>query len=218
VRDHRRVEFERFDEQARLVVVLAQEEAREMRHGDIAGEHLLLGIARVDPRLAGTHPDRIRGALVERRGIGTEAPPAEVPFTAEARGALESAERATARDGHPLVQPAHILRALLELRGPAAEILAGLGVDPTTAIGAATGTAAGATAGGGAGAGAGAAPGAAAHAEPEPGSLPPELVEAEAQVLLMLLRGGGPGAQLLRRHGVDEDTVRAELGYLPGEG
>jgi ATP-dependent Clp protease ATP-binding subunit ClpC len=210
------VRFERFGEQARLVVVLAQEEAREMRHGEIAGEHLLLGIARVDPRVAGTHPDRIRGALVERRGIGTEAPPAEVPFTAEARGALESAGRATARDGDPSVQPAHILRALLELRGPAAEILAGLGVDPTAAIGAATGTAAGAAAS--SGGGAGAAPGAAADAGPEPASLPPELVEAEAQVLLMLLRGGGPGAQLLRRHGVDEDTVRAELGYLPGEG
>jgi len=215
VRDHRRVVFERFDERARLVVVLAQEEAREMRHGDVAGEHLLLGIARVDPRLAGTHPDRIRGAVFERRGVGERPSPHETPFTAEARGALESAGRTAVRDGDPVVEPAHILRALLELRGRAAGILAGLGVDPTAAIAAATGTAAGATAD----SGAAAAPGTAAgEDEPEPGSLPPELVEAEAQVLLMLLRGGGPGAQLLRRHGVDEDTVRAELGYLPGEG
>ena len=190
--------FERFDERARMVVVLAQEEAREMRHGDIAGEHLLLGVARVDPRLAGTHPDRIRGAVVERRGVGEEAPPAQVPFTAEARGALESAGRAAVRDGDPVVLPAHILRALLELRGAAAEILAGLGVDPTAAIGTAIGTATG--------------------ADRDATSLPPELVEAEAQVLLMLLRGDGPGARLLRRHGIDEDTVRAELGYPPGEG
>ena len=200
--------FERFDERARMVVVLAQEEAREMRHGDIAGEHLLLGIARVDPRLAGTHPDRIRGAVVERRGIGEEAPSEEIPFTAEARGALESAGRAAGRDGDPVVQPAHVLRALLELRGPAAEILAGLGVDPTAAIGAP----AGAPFGGPTAADGG------DRGDPGATSLPPELVEAEAQVLLMLLRGGGPGAQLLRRHGVDEDTVRAELGYLPGEG
>jgi ATP-dependent Clp protease ATP-binding subunit ClpA len=206
VRDHRWIVFERFDERARMVVVLAREEAREMRHRDIAGEHLLLGIARVDPRLAGTHPDRIRGAVFERRGVGEEAPPEEIPFTAEARGALESAGRAAVRDGDPVVQPAHILRALLELRGPAAEVLAGLGVDPTAAIGTATGTAPDS------------APGGATGGDRSAGSLPPELVEAEAQVLLMLLRGGGPGAQLLRRHGVDEDTVRAELGYLPGEG
>ena len=185
--------FERYDERARMVVVLAQEEAREMRHEAIAGEHLLVGIARVDPRLAGTHPDRIRGAVVERSGVGAEAPPAEIPFTAEARGALESAGRAAVRDGDALVVPAHILRALLELRGPAAEILAGLGADPTAAIGAATG------------------------GDRRGNRLPPELEQAEARVLLMLLRGDGPGAQLLRRHGVDEDTVRAELGYPLGE-
>jgi ATP-dependent Clp protease ATP-binding subunit ClpA len=227
VRDHRRAMFELFDERARMVVVLAREEAREMRHGDIAGEHLLLGIARVDPRLAGTHPDRIRGAVVERRGVGERAPPEEIPFTAEARGALESAGRAAGRDGDPVVRPSHILRALLELRGPAAEILAGLGVDPTAAIGTATAAhaaAGGATGGGGATRGGSATRGdsatrgGATGADPSARSLPPELVEAEAQVLLMLLRGGGPGAQLLRRHGVDEDTVRAELGYLPGEG
>jgi ClpA/ClpB-like protein len=190
VRDDPPVVFERFDERARMVVVLAQEEAREMRHADIAGEHLLLGIARVDPRLAGTHPDRIRGAVVERRGIGDAAPTGEMPFTAEARGALESAGRAAVRDDDPAVAPAHILRALLELRGAAAEVLAELGADPTPTVDAAI-------VGGRA-----------------PGTrLPPELVQAEAQVLLMLLRGGGPGAQLLLRHGIDEDAVRAELGY-----
>jgi hypothetical protein len=193
MRDHPRVVFERYDQRARMVVVLAQEEARELRHGDIGGEHLLLGVARVDPRLAGTHPDRIRGVVAERRGVGDEPTPAQVPFTAEARGALESAGRAAVRDGNRVVLPAHILRSLLELRGAAAQILAEVGADPAAAIDAAIG-----------GAGAGA---------PRP-----ELAHAEARLLLTLLRGGGPGAGLLLRHGVDEDVVRAELGYPPDEG
>ncbi len=38
--------FERFTPPARSVVVLAQEEARELRHGYIGTEHLLLGLLR----------------------------------------------------------------------------------------------------------------------------------------------------------------------------
>jgi ATP-dependent Clp protease ATP-binding subunit ClpC len=38
--------FERFTESARQVVVLAQEEARGLRHGYIGTEHLLLGLIR----------------------------------------------------------------------------------------------------------------------------------------------------------------------------
>src|SRR6266516_5593331 len=38
--------FERFSEEAREVVVLAQDEARELRHNNIGTEHLLLGLLR----------------------------------------------------------------------------------------------------------------------------------------------------------------------------
>ena len=40
--------FERFDAQARLVVVLAQEEARSLQHPVIDVEHILLALSR-DP-------------------------------------------------------------------------------------------------------------------------------------------------------------------------
>ena len=38
--------FERFTERARQVIVLAQEEARTLRHNYIGTEHLLLGLLR----------------------------------------------------------------------------------------------------------------------------------------------------------------------------
>jgi len=38
--------FERFTERGRQVVILAQEEARELRHNYIGTEHILLGLLR----------------------------------------------------------------------------------------------------------------------------------------------------------------------------
>ena len=40
--------FERFDDEARRAVVLAQEEAVALHHGWIGTEHLLLGVLRTD--------------------------------------------------------------------------------------------------------------------------------------------------------------------------
>jgi hypothetical protein len=55
--DHaeRRVEaavFERFTERARQVVVLAQDEARALKHNYIGTEHILLGLLREEEGLA----------------------------------------------------------------------------------------------------------------------------------------------------------------------
>ncbi|MBV9683128.1 MAG: hypothetical protein JO046_15165, partial [Solirubrobacterales bacterium] len=44
--------FERFTERARLVVVLAQEEARTLKHGHIGTEHILLGLLRQPEEIA----------------------------------------------------------------------------------------------------------------------------------------------------------------------
>lgn len=44
--------FERFTERARLVVVLAQDEARALKHNYIGREHLLLGLLREEEGLA----------------------------------------------------------------------------------------------------------------------------------------------------------------------
>jgi ATP-dependent Clp protease ATP-binding subunit ClpA len=50
--------FERFTEDARQVVVLAQHEAREPRHPGIGTEHLLLGMVREGDGVAAREDDR----------------------------------------------------------------------------------------------------------------------------------------------------------------
>ncbi len=77
--------FERFTEQTRRVVVLAQEEARELGHGFIGTEHLLLGLLRVENSVAagvlsstGLTPADVRNDIVRllgpgHRGRGSEA-------------------------------------------------------------------------------------------------------------------------------------------------
>jgi ATP-dependent Clp protease ATP-binding subunit ClpC len=60
--------FERFTERARQVVVLAQEEARALRHNYIGTEHILLGLLREEEGMAarvleslGITAQRVRG-------------------------------------------------------------------------------------------------------------------------------------------------------------
>ena len=57
--------FERFTERARQVVVLAQDEARTLKHNYIGTEHILLGLLREEEGLAA--PARYR--------LGTKRPP-----------------------------------------------------------------------------------------------------------------------------------------------
>jgi len=71
--------FERFTERARQVVVLAQAEARELRHNYIGTEHLLLGLLRDEEGIAArvlaarsVTVDRVRSELVRAVGQGDE--------------------------------------------------------------------------------------------------------------------------------------------------
>ncbi|MGR6963022.1 Clp protease N-terminal domain-containing protein [Geodermatophilus sp. URMC 61] len=66
--------FERFTSDAREVVVLAQEEARALRHGHIGTEHLLLGLLRLDTpttlvlRRHGLDHDEVAEAVAAHHG------------------------------------------------------------------------------------------------------------------------------------------------------
>ena len=62
--------FERFTERARQVVVLAQEEARTLKHNYIGTEHILLGLVRESSGLAarvlrdlGAEPAQVRAEI-----------------------------------------------------------------------------------------------------------------------------------------------------------
>jgi hypothetical protein len=71
--------FERYTEGARQVVVLAQEEARALRSGEIGTGHLLLGVLRTVPLPSALRADDVHA----RRGAGDGDPDG-----AAVRGAL----------------------------------------------------------------------------------------------------------------------------------
>ena len=85
--------FERFNEQARQVVVLAQDEARSLGHDHIGSEHLLLGLLRVDDELVDLlgDPADVRRHVVELVGEGETASPGQMPLTQHARATFEGA-------------------------------------------------------------------------------------------------------------------------------
>jgi hypothetical protein len=81
--------FERFDERARLAVVVSQEEARRLNDREIDVEHLLLGVASGEPELVGVPFATLRNGVAAVRGFGEEPTPHQIPFTREAKRALE---------------------------------------------------------------------------------------------------------------------------------
>ena len=127
--------FERFTDEARRVIVLAQDEAREMPHNYIGTEHLLLGLLRVDESVgfwalndAGISLDSARRAVRRLVGAGEE-PEEAIPFTERAKKALENAYRQTLERGDQAVGSGQLLLGLLhEPNGVAVEVINDHGV------------------------------------------------------------------------------------------
>ena len=78
--------FERFTERARQVVVLAQEEARILKHNYIGTEHLLLGLLREDDGVAARalkaldlSVESVRAQVVKIIGRGQEVTGGQIP-------------------------------------------------------------------------------------------------------------------------------------------
>src|SRR6185437_13573382 len=123
--------FERFTSRARHVVVLAQEEARRLRHNYIGTEHLLLGLL--------GEPDGVAGRVLAGFGMsleatrrevtaivsaGTTAPSGHIPFTPRAKKVLELSLREALQLQHHYIGTEHILLGLIrEGEGVAAQIL-----------------------------------------------------------------------------------------------
>ncbi len=132
--------FERFTEEARRAIVLAQEEASTLGHERLGTEHLLLGVIK-EGSLAGLFKQSAvtleRARMAVRRQVSERAQPAApVPegarlFTDRAKAALGEALRVSMRGGGDEIQPRHLLVGLLfDPASGAVEALArGLGVD-----------------------------------------------------------------------------------------
>jgi ATP-dependent Clp protease ATP-binding subunit ClpC len=130
--------FERFTERARQVVVLAQDEARGLKHNYIGTEHLLLGLLREEEGLAARVLESLDITIEEVRAqvariIGEGDEPivtGQVPFTPRAKKVLELALREAMALGHNYIGTEHILLGLArENEGVAARILLDFDID-----------------------------------------------------------------------------------------
>ena len=125
--------FERFTERARQVVVLAQDEARTLRHNYIGTEHILLGLLREEEGPAaraleslGIVVEEVRAQVVRIVGQGDKVVTGQIPFTPRAKKVLELELRRCPSDGQ-YVGPEHPARPGRETGS--ARVLGDLGTD-----------------------------------------------------------------------------------------
>lgn len=131
--------FERYTDRARRVVMLAQEEARMLKHNYIGTEHLLLGMLAEGEGIAcqalvslGIELEEVRNQVRQVIGIGQEAPAGHIPFTPRAKKVMELSLREGLQLGHNYIGTEHILLGLIrEGDGVAAQILVKLGAELT---------------------------------------------------------------------------------------
>ncbi|MBP2331630.1 ATP-dependent Clp protease ATP-binding subunit [Corynebacterium freneyi] len=129
--------FERFTDRARRVVVLAQDEARELNHNYIGTEHILLGLISEGDGVAakalesmGISLEAVRSEVVDIIGRGAQPPSGHIPFTPRAKKVLEYSLREALQLGHKYIGTEHILLGLIrEGEGVAAQVLVKLGAD-----------------------------------------------------------------------------------------
>jgi ATP-dependent Clp protease ATP-binding subunit ClpA len=129
--------FERFTDDARKSVVLAQDEARALQHDHIGTEHLLLGLLHTGEGLAadvlhalGVSLEDVRAQVLEIVGRGEADAETDMLFTPRAKKVLELSLRESMQFGHHGITGGHILLALVrEGEGVAAQGLHQIGVD-----------------------------------------------------------------------------------------
>jgi ATP-dependent Clp protease ATP-binding subunit ClpA len=128
--------FERFTDRARRVVVLAQEEARDLNHNYIGTEHLLLGISREGEGVGaqalaslGVSLVAVREHIVAIIGLGGKQPSGHVPFTPRAKKILELALVEALELRHDYIGTEHLLLGIVrEGDGVAAQVLQAQGL------------------------------------------------------------------------------------------
>jgi ATP-dependent Clp protease ATP-binding subunit ClpC len=129
--------FERYTERARQVVVLAQDEARALRHDYIGTEHILLGLLREEEGLAtrvlesfDITLEQARAQVAKVVGRGDEVPTGQIPFTPRSTKVLNLALDEALALGHNYIGTEHLLLGLVrEGEGVGARILLDLGAD-----------------------------------------------------------------------------------------
>jgi hypothetical protein len=129
--------FERFTNQSRRVVVLAQEEARMLDHNYIGTEHLLLGLlhegrgsAAEALKAMDVTLQAVRDQVIEIIGPGQDQPSGHIPFTPRAKKSLELSLREALQLGDGYIGTGHLLLGLTHQGdNVAVRILGSLGAD-----------------------------------------------------------------------------------------
>jgi len=139
IESHASFGFERYTQRARRMLEHSTEIARELRHNYVGTEHMLLALfdgesvaAKVLDDL-GIRRDVALDAVVERAPRGTHATTDPLPFTPRARAALQGTVNVALELGHNYVGTEHILLALFDGEGVAAEVLTEVGADRAAA-------------------------------------------------------------------------------------
>lgn len=129
--------FGRFTERAQKVLMYAQEEAKNLQHGYVGTEHILLGILREESisqnllNNANVTLDDVKELIEEYEGKGDiDVYRNEIPLTPRTKRLLELSLLEARNLNHNFICPEHILLALIkESEGVAFTILSNLEVD-----------------------------------------------------------------------------------------
>lgn len=128
--------FSRFTEEARTVVVTAQEQAREAGNDTISVGHLVIALVAAQDGAAagavtaqGASLDHVRRTAAATLPRAATTVPDLIPFDAHARAALERTFAEAQRLGSETIGSEHILLAILAVEDRTG-VLAGLGVTP----------------------------------------------------------------------------------------
>ncbi len=129
--------FDKFDEHAKKVLLLAQEEAQRFMHNYVGTEHLLLGLASVEEGVAGqilsrlgADPYKVRAAVEFILGTGDRVVLGEIGLTPRAKRVIFLAADEARQLGQDYIGTEHLLLGLVrEGEGIAAGVLASLGVN-----------------------------------------------------------------------------------------
>jgi hypothetical protein len=121
--------FARFDDDARQMIPAAHEEAEQLKHGYIGTEHLLLALVRRGTGGLEVPVDAVRGEVVARVGEGSseERGRGRLPFTAQAKLAIDGALKAAAVQDEGAITADDLLLAVAASEGTGRDVLHALG-------------------------------------------------------------------------------------------
>ncbi len=129
--------FNRFTERAQKVILYAQDNARDLKHGYVGTEHILLGLLTIEEKESnlflseeGIKKDDVKKIIIQLEGEGKEEVKDQIPLTPRTKRLLDASVTAANELKNEYIAPEHMLLALVkEGQGVAFTILIKLGAD-----------------------------------------------------------------------------------------